>query len=69
MGMTCGVCSKLQKQGSSSRLDFFLDMARTPLINIDRLTPDQVGCRERVSADVQANNLVDGPNCDGGSLH
>lgn len=32
MGMTCAVCWKLQKQGSSSRSRFFLDMARTPIL-------------------------------------
>src|SRR5262245_59798319 len=46
-----------------------LGMAVGPYPGFRVPTPDQVGCRERVSADVQANNLVDGPKCDGGNLH
>jgi hypothetical protein len=39
MGMTCGACSKLQKQGRSSRSRFFLDMVRTPLLRGGGLCP------------------------------
>jgi hypothetical protein len=66
MEMTCGVCSKLQKQGKSSRSRLFLDMARTPLFrgggiclarpakstpNIDRLSRERRQEGMRRSAD------------------